>query len=482
MSLPGDKNVWRLNPDEEDCSRAINYRQHLGDSPNPHINVRQVCERMACMAIPNSNQQYAHALNEPSDFGVVRSYSSSESSESLDEKIFSSSESDSDDSVSSHAMSEVFDDSSSDASNKPRRRKRVCFKDYCDDVVQRYSEKKFIRMFRLPRDIVNKLIDDFAGSDFFEAEGISCLFLSIFPVLDCRGLSKIPPHHQMYCFLYFVGHQIATYEQAADRFNLSADTVFNIVTRVADFIGTYAPHLIQWPSEEESRETQEYYEAKYGIPEVEGLIDGTQIKINKPPDDPESYYNRKAFFSLQMQVVCDHKRRIRHFTAGQPGSVHDARAYKLSGVPEILSRKTTNGRLLGDKAYAYTRYLTTPYKDNGHLLPHQIEFNKYFSKCRIDVEHTIGLLRQRFRILYHMRLQPGLRRLKVIRACVVLHNMALMRQVEYLEDALDGCTCQTCRNEANAESEDSDNSDDDGDVDDADGMRLRDEIAERFRH
>ncbi|KAJ8669753.1 hypothetical protein QAD02_001012 [Eretmocerus hayati] len=180
-----------------------------------------------------------------------------------------------------------------------------------------------------------------------------------------------------------------------------------------------------------------------------------------------------------MQIVCDHKRRIRHFTAGQPGSVHNARAYKKSEVPQILLRKNTNGRLLGDKAYPCTRYLMTPYKDNGHLLPHQKKFDEELSKCRVDVEHTIGILKQRFRILYHMRLQPGMRRLKVIRACVVLHNMVLMRDREYLEDALEGSTCQTCRNEAHADV--ADDSDDDGAVDDDDGMRLRDEVAKRFR-
>ncbi|KAJ8677258.1 hypothetical protein QAD02_013045 [Eretmocerus hayati] len=72
-----------------------------------------------------------------------------------------------------------------------------------------------------------------------------------------------------------------------------------------------------------------------------------------------------------------------------------------------------DGRLLGDKAYPCTRYLMTPYKDNGHLLPHRKKFDEELSKCRVDVEHTIGILKQRFRILYHMRLQPGMRRLKI---------------------------------------------------------------------
>ncbi|KAJ8683335.1 hypothetical protein QAD02_019127 [Eretmocerus hayati] len=393
------------------------------------------------------------------DFESASNHSSS--SDAQDENYLSSSTSDSDDSLSSGAMSVLFDDDESDGSDRPKRKERACFQNYCDETVQKYSDKKFVRMFRLPRDIVNTLIKEFANSEYFQSE-------------DSRGLPKIPPHQQMYCFLYFVGHQAATYEETTDRFDLSADTVFNIITRVADFIGSYAPDLITWPTEEESQETQAYYEEKNGIPGVEGMIDGSEIKINKPPSDAESYYNRKGFYSIKLQIICDHKRRIRHFHAGWPGSVHDARMYKNSGVPGILARKNTT--------YPCTKHLMPPYKDNGHLLPHQKLFNKQLSKCRVCVEHTIGLLKQRFRILYHMRLQPGMRRLKVIRACIVLHNMALMRDVNFLEAQLEGCSCQQCRIEAHVEPEFSDGSENDDDADDLDGLQLRDQVANTFRN
>ncbi|KAJ8669532.1 hypothetical protein QAD02_000791 [Eretmocerus hayati] len=353
------------------------------------------------------------------DFESASNHSSS--SDAQDENYLSSSTSDSDDSLSSGAMSVLFDDDESDGSDRPKRKKRACFQNYCDETVQKYSDKKFLRMFRLPRDIVNTLIKEFANSEYFQSE-------------DSRGLPKIPPHQQMYCFLYFVGHQAATYEETTDRFDLSADTVFNIITRVADFIGSYAPDLITWPTEEESQETQAYYEENNGIPVVEVMIDGSEIKINKPPSDAESYYNRKGFYSIKLQIT---KRRIRHFHAGWPGSVHDARMYKNSGVPEILARKNTTGRLLGDKAYPCTKHLMPPYKDNGHLLPHQKLFNKQLSKCRVCVEHTIGLLKQ---------------------------------------------SCQQCCIEAHVEPEFSDSSEDDDDADDLDGLQLRDQVANTFRN
>ncbi|KAJ8669913.1 hypothetical protein QAD02_001172 [Eretmocerus hayati] len=119
-------------------------------------------------------------------------------------------------------MSVLFDDDESDSSDWPKRRKRACSQNYCDETVQRYSDKKFVRMFRLPRDIVNSLIKQYASSEYFESE-----------VSDSRGLPKIAPRHQMYCFLYFVGHQAATYEGTFDRFDLPADTVFNIPKRAA---------------------------------------------------------------------------------------------------------------------------------------------------------------------------------------------------------------------------------------------------------
>nr|CAI5844141.1 unnamed protein product [Callosobruchus analis] len=35
---------------------------------------------------------------------------------------------------------------------------------------------------------------------------------------------------------------------------------------------------------------------------VIGVVDGSHIRIDKPNNDPESYFNRKKFHSIQVQI------------------------------------------------------------------------------------------------------------------------------------------------------------------------------------
>lgn len=68
-------------------------------------------------------------------------------------------------------------------------------------------------------------------------------------------------------------------------------------------------------------------------------------------------------------------------------------------------------------------YLITPFRDNGHLRPSQKYFNNKLSSVRVCIEHTFGLLKQRFRQLYHVKLRDHRRITKFIRACCILHNI-----------------------------------------------------------
>lgn len=44
----------------------------------------------------------------------------------------------------------------------------------------------------------------------------------------------------------------------------------------------------------------EHHFANNGFPGVIGAIDGTHIKIDKPTVDPDSYMNRKNYYSIQV--------------------------------------------------------------------------------------------------------------------------------------------------------------------------------------
>lgn len=126
-----------------------------------------------------------------------------------------------------------------------------------------------------------------------------------------------------------------------------------------------------------------------------------------------------------MQVVCDSSKKILDVFIGYPGSVHDARVFRTSPLGQNLADKCRDYVLLGDSAYPCLRNLLTPYKDNGNLTNTQKTYNKKLCHCRVAIEHTIGLLKQRFRQLYHLKSRKIEFICHFVRACCVLHNMCM---------------------------------------------------------
>jgi len=63
-----------------------------------------------------------------------------------------------------------------------------------------------------------------------------------------------------------------------------------------------------------------------------GAIDGSHVRIDKPVEDPDSYINRKQYFSLHIQGTVNHKMKFIDVFVGYPGSVHDARVFRNSSI------------------------------------------------------------------------------------------------------------------------------------------------------
>ncbi|CAH1988141.1 unnamed protein product [Acanthoscelides obtectus] len=173
-----------------------------------------------------------------------------------------------------------------------------------------------------------------------------------------------------------------------------------------------------------------------GFPGAIGCKDGSHIKIDTPREDPDSYLNRKKFHSIQMQVICDDNRKIRVVFIGCPGSVHHARVFRNSPLCQNLGLWCKDWVILGDSAYPCLRNLLTPYKDTGSLSQVQKSFNKKLGHGRVLTEHTIGLLKQRFRQLYHIKSRDIKFICHFIRACCVLHNLCIDNNV-VLDEAVD---------------------------------------------
>ncbi|KAJ8928842.1 hypothetical protein NQ314_018539 [Rhamnusium bicolor] len=173
------------------------------------------------------------------------------------------------------------------------------------------------------------------------------------------------------------------------------------------------------------------------LPGVIGCLDGSHIKVDRPIRNPDSYYNRKTYFSIHMQGICNHQKKFIDVYIGYTGSIHDARVFRNSHVIDNM-RALPNGRwVLGDSAYPCLKFLLTAYRDNGYLSNEQTKYNKVFSSTRIYIEHVFGILKQRFRQLYHLKLRNISLIVKIIKACCVLHNMGQEEDLQFLEVPLE---------------------------------------------
>lgn len=61
-------------------------------------------------------------------------------------------------------------------------------------------------------------------------------------------------------------------------------------------------------------------------------IDGGHIHMKLPSVNTACYFNRKLFFSVQFQAVCDHQVKFLHACIGFPGSVHNAGVLKHDAI------------------------------------------------------------------------------------------------------------------------------------------------------
>jgi hypothetical protein len=219
-----------------------------------------------------------------------------------------------------------------------------------------------------------------------------------------------------------------------DTFQIDKSTVCRTVHRVTKAIASLHDKFIQFPmTTDECRQIMQIFYAVSGLPGIIGAIDCTHIPIQSPGgDDAENYRNRKGYFSINTQLVCDSTGYISNVVARWPGSVHDSTIFDHCQLRALFETRRLEGCLVGDGGYACRPYMLTPI--NNPATPPQKAYNEAQIKARNCIERTNGLLKRRFPALkYGMRLDID-NILPVIVATVVLHNIAVMVGDEEPED------------------------------------------------
>ena len=98
-----------------------------------------------------------------------------------------------------------------------------------------------------------------------------------------------------------------------------------------------------------------------GFPSVLGAMDCTHIPIVFPRgDSAEVYRNRKGFFSINVQAICNANRYFTNVVARWCGSTHNSRIFENSVIRDRFENNEVDGLLLGENGCICKRYLMTP--------------------------------------------------------------------------------------------------------------------------
>lgn len=196
-------------------------------------------------------------------------------------------------------------------------------------------------------------------------------------------------------------------------------------------------HLwIKFPqTNSEVTKAKEDWQKKFKIPSVIGAIDCTHVRISKPSINGDEYVNRKNYTSLNVQATCNANEEFTSIDAKWPGSVHDSRILRNSGLPQIM-QTIPDTILLGDSGYGITPWLITPYSQPANDTERY--FNTIYAKERVIIERCFGQLKRRFPIL-HYKVRTSLPTVpSIIISCAVLHNCSkFLKEAEDFPDLED---------------------------------------------
>lgn len=174
------------------------------------------------------------------------------------------------------------------------------------------------------------------------------------------------------------------------------------------------------------------------FPKVIGAVDGTLIPIRSPHKEEHLFVCHKGYHAINVMAVCDAKLMFTNIVAKWHGSTHDSAVFNSSMLQiHLESGGGMDGWLLGDRGYALTPYMLTPFRPNRDFTPGEERYQKSHTKTRNVIERCFGVLKQRFRCLDFsggtMQFSPS-RCCRIILATAVLHNMCIVDKTELPED------------------------------------------------
>lgn len=191
---------------------------------------------------------------------------------------------------------------------------------------------------------------------------------------------------------------------------------------------------IVFPLEAGRRSSAAWFYSKCSVPYLFGSIDGSIIKIKSPfavnfiPRELRS--KRKQAYSLNLMVICDHKKRFIFADSRWPGSTCDtgavARSRFLTNLfvqrdPDLFPQPYM---ILADGGFHKRACFVAPDLPAHNRL--ETTFNTSISRARCVVENAFGLLKMKWRRLHQHSIAENTNIIPRLVLCAyVLHNICI---------------------------------------------------------
>lgn len=140
------------------------------------------------------------------------------------------------------------------------------------------------------------------------------------------------------------------------------------------------------------------------------------------------FLNRKHYYSINVQLVCDASLKILDVVACWPGSCHDSHIWSMSCLREkfINNENLKECWLLGDNGYPLEPWLLVPVLEPCNVS--EENYNCSHRHTRGVIERCNGVLKSRFRCLDHsggILLYNPEKVCKIIATTCILHNICI---------------------------------------------------------
>lgn len=146
--------------------------------------------------------------------------------------------------------------SSSDETNSDDEGDFVCVNDFIN-TINSYSETQFKSHFRLNRDTVLFLIQEYYESDIIPSLG--------------AGRRRIGAEKEIYLFVWYISNTIS-FRQLGNLFGLRKASAWRCVNRVAGWLISIGHKFIKWPKGAKVAENSQKFETMRGIAGLKTII------------------------------------------------------------------------------------------------------------------------------------------------------------------------------------------------------------------